>query len=291
MKKIKLSLASQIFIGLILGIIVGAIFYGSETAQGYLQPLGDIFLRLIKMIVVPIVLSSIIVAIAGVGDLKAVGKLGGKSLFYFVVVTMIAIAVGLISANIFQPGAGLNMNELEQSDISSYVGTAETQEDKSIIETIVHIVPSNPFAAMIEGDMLAIIFFSVMFGIGIAAIGEKGKPVLRFFEGMASAMFYVTNLVMKFAPIGVFALIGVTISKFGLESLIPLGKLVITVYGTMIFFVVVILGLIAKFVGFSIFKLIKIVKEELILAFSTASSESVLPRIMDKWKKRDVRNT
>jgi proton glutamate symport protein len=159
MKKIKLSLASQIFIGLILGIIVGAIFYGSVTAQSYLQPLGDIFLRLIKMIVVPIVFSSIVVAIAGVGDLKSVGKLGGKSLFYFIVVTMIAIVVGLVSANIFQPGAGLNMNELEQSDISSYLKTTESEEGKSFIETIVHIVPSNPFQAMVEGDMLAIIFF------------------------------------------------------------------------------------------------------------------------------------
>ena len=284
MKKIKLSLASQIFIGLILGIIVGAIFYGSVTAQSYLQPLGDIFLRLIKMIVVPIVFSSIVVAIAGVGDLKSVGKLGGKSLFYFIVVTMIAIVVGLVSANIFQPGAGLNMNELEKSDISSYVETTESEEDKSFIETIVHIVPSNPFQAMVEGDMLAIIFFSVMFGIGIAAIGEKGKPVLQFFQGAANAMFYVTNVIMKFAPVGVFALIGVTISKFGLASLIPLGKLVITVYGTMIFFVIVILGLIAKFAGYNIFKLIKNLKEELILAFSTASSETVLPRIMDKME-------
>jgi proton glutamate symport protein len=284
MKKIKLSLASQIFIGLILGIIVGAIFYGSVTAQSYLQPLGDIFLRLIKMIVVPIVFSSIVVAIAGVGDLKSVGKLGGKSLFYFIVVTMIAIGVGLVSANIFQPGAGLNMNELEKSDISSYVETKESEEGKSFIETIVHIVPSNPFQAMVEGDMLAIIFFSVMFGIGIAAIGEKGKPVLQFFQGAANAMFYVTNVIMKFAPVGVFALIGVTISKFGLASLIPLGKLVITVYGTMIFFVIVILGLIAKFAGYNIFKLIKNLKEELILAFSTASSETVLPRIMDKME-------
>lgn len=284
MKKIKLSLASQIFIGLILGIIVGAIFYGSVTAQSYLQPLGDIFLRLIKMIVVPIVFSSIVVAIAGVGDLKSVGKLGGKSLFYFIVVTMIAIGVGLVSANIFQPGAGLNMNELEKSDISSYVKTTESQEGKSFIETLVHIVPSNPFQAMVEGDMLAIIFFSVMFGIGIAAIGDKGKPVLQFFQGAANAMFYVTNVIMKFAPVGVFALIGVTISKFGLASLIPLGKLVITVYGTMIFFVIVILGLIAKLVGYNIFKLIKNLKEELILAFSTASSETVLPRIMDKME-------
>lgn len=285
MKKFKLSLASQIFIGLILGIIVGAIFYGSETAQNFLQPFGDIFLRMIKMIVVPIIVSSLIVAVAGVGDLKAVGKLGAKSLSYFVVVTMIAIAIGLISANIIQPGAGVNMNNLEQTDISTYVDTAETKQHESFVDTLVHIVPSNPVKAMVEGDMLAIIFFSVLFGLSIAAIGEKGKPVFRFFQGVAEGMFYLTNMVMKFAPIGVFALIGVTISKFGLESLIPLGKLALSVYGTMIFFVVVILGLIAKFVGFNIFTLIKLLKEELILAFSTASSEAVLPRIMEKMEK------
>ncbi|MFD1779876.1 cation:dicarboxylate symporter family transporter [Fredinandcohnia salidurans] len=285
MKKFKLSLASQILIGLILGIIVGGIFYGSETAQSVLQPFGDLFLRLIKMIVVPIVLSSIIVAIAGVGDLKSVGKLGAKSLTYFIGMTLVAIAIGLISANLFQPGAGLVMDQLEQSDISGYVETSEAQEGKSITDTLLHIVPTNPLQAMVEGDMLATIFFAVVFGLGIAAIGEKGKPVLRFFEGMANAMFYVTNLFMKYAPIGVFALIGVTISKYGFESLIPLAKLAVTVYGTMIFFVVVILGLLAKFIGLNIFKLLKMIKEELILAFSTSSSETVLPRIMDKMEQ------
>ncbi|MDF9758372.1 proton glutamate symport protein [Peribacillus simplex] len=285
MKKFKLSLASQIFIGLILGITVGAIFYGNETAQNFLQPFGDIFLRMIKMIVVPIIVSSLIVAVAGVGDLKAVGKLGAKSLSYFVVVTMIAIAVGLISANIIQPGAGVNMNHLEKTDISTYVDTAETKQHESFVDTLVHIVPSNPVQAMVQGDMLAIIFFSVLFGLSIAAIGEKGKPVFRFFQGTAEGMFYLTNMVMKFAPIGVFALIGVTISKFGLESLIPLGKLALSVYGTMIFFVIVVLGLIAKFVGYNIFTLIKLLKEELILAFSTASSEAVLPKLMEKMEK------
>jgi len=283
--KFKLSLATQIFIGLILGIIVGGIFYGSETAQSVLQPFGDLFLRLIKLIVVPIVLSSIIVAIAGVGDLKSVGKLGGKSLAYFIGMTLIAIAVGLISANVFQPGSGINMNNLNQTDISSYVETSHEQEGKSIVDTLLHIVPTNPIQAMVEGDMLAIIFFAVVLGLGIAAIGERGKIALNFFEGISHAMFYVTNLFMKYAPIGVFALIGVTISKYGFTSLIPLAKLALTVYGTMIFFVIVILGIMAKIIGYSIFKLIKVIKEELILAFSTSSSETVLPRIMDKMQQ------
>ncbi|MDQ0272765.1 cation:dicarboxylate symporter family transporter [Cytobacillus purgationiresistens] len=281
----RLSLASQIFIGLILGIIVGAIFFGSPTAAAYLQPIGDVFLRLIKMIVVPIVVASIIVAVAGVGDIKQLGKIGGKTLLYFEIVTTIAIIVGIVAANLIQPGNGVNMSELDKTDIGSYVETAETTESKSLVDTLVGIVPTNPIAAVAEGDMLAIIFFSLVFGLGISAIGEKGKPVLAFFQGTADAMFYVTNQIMKFAPFGVFALIGVTVSKFGLSSLIPLGKLVLAVYGTMIFFVIVVLGLIAKLAGYSIFKLIKVLKDELLLAFSTASSETVLPRIMTKVEK------
>ena len=285
LKKFKMSLATQILIGLILGIVVGAIFYGNDNVQTYLQPIGDIFLNLIKMIVVPIIISTLIVGVAGTGDMKQLGRLGGKTLIYFEVITTVAIVVGLLAANIFQPGAGIDMNQLEKSDISSYVETTEEQETKSTFQVIVDIVPKNVVNAMAEGDMLAIIFFSVLFGLGVAAIGDRGKPVLAFFNGVADAMFWVTNLVMKFAPFGVFALIGVTVSKFGLSSLIPLGKLAILVYGAMIFFVIVVLGSTAKIFGINIFKLIKMIKDELLLAFSTSSSETVLPRIMLKTEK------
>ncbi|PLS15882.1 glutamate:protein symporter [Bacillus sp. M6-12] len=280
----RIGLAWQIFIGLILGITVGAIFYGNPQVADYLQPVGDIFLRLIKMIVIPIVISSIIVGVAGVGDMKQLGKIGGKTLLYFEIITTIAIIVGLLAANLFQPGAGVEMDALSKTDINSYVDSAETTSH-SMAETFVNIVPSNPITAIAEGNMLAIIFFSVVFGLGIAAIGEKGKPVLSFFQGTAEAMFYITNKIMNFAPIGVFALIGVTVSKFGLESLVPLGKLVIVVYATMAFFILIVLGAVAKMVGFSIFKLIKTLKDELILAYSTASSETVLPKIMEKMEK------
>ena len=285
MKKLKISLATQILIGLILGIAVGAIFYGNANVQTYLQPIGDIFLNLIKMIVVPIIISTLIVGVAGTGDMKQLGRLGGKTLIYFEVITTVAIVVGLLAANIFQPGAGIDMNQLEKSDISSYVETTEEQETKSTFQVIVDIVPKNVVNAMAEGDMLAIIFFSVLFGLGVAAIGDRGKPVLAFFNGVADAMFWVTNLVMKFAPFGVFALIGVTVSKFGLSSLIPLGKLAILVYGAMIFFVIVVLGSTAKIFGINIFKLIRMIKDELLLAYSTSSSETVLPRIMLKTEK------
>lgn len=284
-KKKKLGLATQILIGLILGVIVGAVFYGNPAVSTYLQPIGDIFLRLIKMIVVPIVFSALVVGIAGGGDIKQVGKLGVKTLVYFEVVTTVAIVLGLVIANVFHPGTGINMHSLVKSNISNYVNTAETVAHHGFADTFVNIVPTNIVESLAKGDMLSIIFFSVMFGLGVAAIGEKGKPVLAICQGIADTMFWVTNQIMKTAPFGVFALIGVTVSKFGVKSLIPLGKLAITTYGAMIFFVLVVLGIIAKMAGTSILTLIKVLKDELILAYSTASSETVLPKIMEKMEK------
>jgi proton glutamate symport protein len=281
----RFGLATQIFLALILGIIVGIIFYGNETAIAILGPIGDIFIHLIKMIVVPIVIAALIVSIAGVGDIKKLGKLGGKTLLYFESVTTLAIAIGLLAANLFQPGAGVDTSSLKADDISKYETTMETAGNPSIADTIVHLVPTNIFESMTKGDLLPIIFFTVFLGLGIAAIGEKGKPVLSFFEGILEAVFWVTNIIMKLAPVGVFALIGVNVAKFGAASLIPLGKLVLAVYVTMIFFVLVVLGVIAKISGTSIFLLMKVLKDELILAFTTASSEAVLPRLMDKMEK------
>ncbi|WP_160725222.1 cation:dicarboxylate symporter family transporter [Bacillus sp. USDA818B3_A] len=281
----KISLAWQIFIGLALGITVGAIFYGNTHVADFLQPIGNIFIRLIKMIVIPIVVSSLIVGVAGTGDMKSLGKLGGKTLLYFEIITTIAIVLGLLFANVFHPGTGVDRSHLAKTDINSYVETAETTQSHSMADTFVNIVPSNIMQSLANGDMLAIIFFSVIFGLGVAAIGEKGKPILDFFRGTADAMFWVTNQVMKFAPIGVFALIGVTVSKFGIGSLIPLGKLVIVVYGAMIFFILVVLGLTAKIVGVNIFKFLAYLKDELLLGYSTASSEAVLPKIMEKMEK------
>jgi proton glutamate symport protein len=281
----KIGLAWQIFIGLILGIFVGAIFYGNPEVQTYLQPIGTIFLKLIKMIVIPIVISSLIVGVAGVGDIKKLGKLGGKTILYFEIITTIAIIVGLLFANIFQPGEGVNIHSIEKGDIQSYLDTTEEVQSHSMADTFINIVPENVFKAIVEGNMLAIIFFSVIFALGVAAIGKKGEPVLRFFQGTADAMFYVTNQIMKFAPFGVFALIGVTVSKFGVSSLIPLSKLILLVYGSMLFFVFAVLGLTAKLVKVNIFHLIKVLKDELVLAYSTASSETVLPRLIEKMEK------
>lgn len=281
----KSGLAIQILLGLILGITVGAIFYGNPAVASYLQPIGDIFIRLIKMIVVPIVFSSLVVGVAGVGDIKQVGKIGGKTILYFEIVTTVAIVLGLLVANLAHPGAGVNINELSSVSIEKYMNTAETVSSHGFADTFINIVPTNIFESLAKGDLLAVIFFSVMFGLGVAAIGEKGKPVLTLCQAVADAMFWVTNQIMKVAPLGVFGLIGVTVSKFGLASLIPLGKLVIVVYAAMIFFVFVILGLVGKMSGISIISLIKILKDEIILAYTTASSEAVLPKLIEKMEK------
>ncbi|EON70242.1 proton/sodium-glutamate symport protein [Lysinibacillus sphaericus OT4b.31] len=228
------------------------------------------------------IISTLIVGVAGTGDMKQLGRLGEKSIIYFEIIITVAIVVGLLSENIFQPGAGVNMNELSQGDISKYVTTTEEVQHEGPFDIIVEIVPTNIIQSMGEGDMLAIIFFSVILGLEVAAIGERGKRVLDFFQGVADAMFWVTNLVIEFAPLGVFGLIGVTVSKYGFTSLKPLALLV---YATMLFFIFVVLALVAKFVGVSIFFLIKVLKDGLILAFSTASSGTVLPQIMLKMEK------
>ncbi|MGD6795938.1 cation:dicarboxylate symporter family transporter [Metabacillus indicus] len=285
MKKIRLGLASQIFIGLTLGILVGVVWFNDPRVAAVLQPLGDLFLRLIKMIVIPIVISSLIVGVAGAGNGKHVGRLGGKTILYFEIITTVAIVLGVLLANVFQPGQGVDLESAQKTDIQQYVDTSEEQSEKSVAETFLHIVPTNFFKSVVEGDMLAIIFFSVLFGLGVAAIGERGKPVLQFFDGVSHAMFHVVNLVMKVAPLGVFALIGVTVSKFGIDSLLSLGKLVLLVYAALIFFLIVVLGAVAKWAGVNIFSLLRYIKDELLLAFSTSSSETVLPRIMEKLEK------
>lgn len=291
MSKPKLSLAWQILIGLALGIAVGALLnhFSGEKAwwiDNVLKPGGDIFIRLIKMIVIPIVISTLIVGIAGVGDSKKLGRIGLKTIVYFEIVTTIAIVVGLMLANFFQPGSGIDMSTLGTVDISQYQKTTqEVQHDHALVATILNLIPSNIFAAVARGEMLPIIFFSVMFGLGLGALPDSTRePVVRVFQGISEAMFKVTHMIMRYAPIGVFALISVTVANFGFSSLLPLAKLVILVYVAILFFALVVLGLVARLFGFSVMKLIRIFKDELILAYSTASSETVLPRIIEKME-------
>ncbi|MDI3409672.1 cation:dicarboxylase symporter family transporter [Bacillus sonorensis] len=284
-KKIKFGLATQIFLGLILGVVVGAIWFNNPNIETYLKLGGDLFLRLIKMIVVPIVVSSLIVGVAGAGSGKKVGRIGFRTILYFEIITTFAIILGLVLANVFQPGHGVNYTTGEKTDISQYVQTEKEASTKSVADTFLHIVPTNFFQSLAEGDLLAIICFTVFFALGISAIGEKGKPVLAFFEATSQAMFHVVNLVMKFAPLGVFALIGVTVSKFGFSSLLSLGKLVILVYAALAVFLIIVFGIVGKMVGVNIFKFLAYLKDELLLAYTTSSSETVLPRVMEKMEK------
>ncbi len=292
MKNFKFSLAWQILIALILGIIVGAVLHNQpeikdSIVNNVLTPLGKIFISLIKMIVIPIVFSTLILGIAGVGSTKSLGRLGFKTILYFEIITTIAILVGLVAANIFHPGSGIDMSQLVQTDISQYKHTTEEVQSQShgIIQTILSLIPTNIISSMAHGEMLPVIFFAVLFGIGLSSLPATTKdPLLNVFHAVSETMFRVTHIIMKYAPVGVFGLIAVTVANFGFASLIPLGKLVVLVYGAILFFALVVLGITAKMFSINIFTLFKILKDELILAYSTASSETVLPRIMQKME-------
>jgi proton glutamate symport protein len=239
------------------------------------------------MIVIPIVFSTLILGIAGVGSTKSLGRLGFKTILYFEIITTIAILVGLVAANIFHPGSGIDMSQLVQTDISQYKHTTEEVQSQShgIMQTILSLIPTNIISSMAHGEMLPVIFFAVLFGIGLSSLPATTKdPLLNVFHAVSETMFRVTHIIMKYAPVGVFGLIAVTVANFGFASLIPLGKLVVLVYGAILFFALVVLGLTAKMFSINIFTLFKILKDELILAYSTASSETVLPRIMQKME-------
>lgn len=292
MKNFKFTLAWQILIALILGIILGSILHNQGESREWLvsnilSPAGDIFIRLIKMIVVPIVISTLVVGIAGVGDAKKLGRIGLKTIIYFEVITTLAIIIGITFANVFQPGQGIDMSSLAVADISQYERTTEQVQSgsHSLIATILSLIPSNVFASMARGDMLPIIFFSVLFGLGLSSLPKETKePLLKVFRGVSESMFKVTHMIMRYAPIGVFGLISVTVANFGFASLVPLAKLVILVYFAILFFALVVLGIVARICKLSIWMLIRILKDELILAYSTASSETVLPRIIEKME-------
>ncbi|KDE94857.1 glutamate:protein symporter [Staphylococcus sp. TE8] len=287
--KRKISLPTQVIIALVLGVIVGLLLFEQDNLANYIKPFGDIFLNLIKMIIIPIVFCALALSISNLGDSKKVGSYGWKAILYFEIITTVAIGLGIIIGNLFKPGAGLDYNKLPKGDISKYQSSAHSAEQAStygnhLIDTIVNIVPTNLFESLAKGDLLPIIFFAVFFGLGLAAIGEKAEPVKGFLSGTLEAVFWMINKILKLAPIGVFAFICTTVMTFGVSALVPLLKLLLVVVGAMIFFVVVVLGIVARMVGVSIFSIMKILKSELLLAFSTSSSEAVLPVIMKKME-------
>lgn len=287
-KLLRLSLGWRILLGLICGIILGVIFYKNTPFINFAQGIGTLFINMISMIVLPIVVSSLTVGIANIGDLKKLGRVGGKTLIYFELMSTVALILGLIVANLTDLGSLVNLHNLKATDISQYVATAKQTANHGIGDILLTIVPTNIFAALSSGDMLPIIFFSVFFGLGISAIGEPAKIVVDFLQAVAEVMFKVTSWVMQFAPFGVAGLIGVTVAQLGLASLKPLGLFILTAYMTMLIFIIVIMGIVAKLYKLSIFDILLALKDELVLAFSTASSEVTLPRLIEKTQKMGV---
>lgn len=287
--KRKISLPMQVIIALVLGVVVGLLLFGQDNIANYIKPFGDVFLNLIKMIIIPIVFCALALSISNLGDSKKIGSYGWKAILYFEIITTIAIALGLVIGNLFKPGAGLDPTKLPKGDISKYQSSASAAEQSTygnhFIDTIVNIVPTNIFEALTKGELLPIIFFAVFFGLGLAAIGEKADPVKGFLNGTLEAVFWMINKILKLAPIGVFAFICTTVMTFGAAALIPLLKLVLVVVFAMVFFVIIVLGIVARMCGISIFSIIKILKDELLLAFSTSSSEAVLPVMMKKMER------
>ncbi|WP_068983588.1 MULTISPECIES: dicarboxylate/amino acid:cation symporter [Lysinibacillus] len=272
------NLTVQVLIAIVLGIIVGALFpeFGAK-----LKILADIFIKLIKMLIAPIIFLTVVIGIGSMGDVKKVGKIGGKALLYFEIVSTFALAIGLIVVNIVQPGKGFNTEAANGADVSQYTQAA-AQTEHGFGAFIMNIIPENVVGALANGELLPVLFSAVLFGIAAAAIGEPAKPVITFFEQVADIFFKIVNMVMKVSPIGAFGAMSYTIGNFGLKSLGNLGFLMLSVYVTMFIFIAVILGLITRYFGFNIFKFIKYMKDEIFIVIGTSSSESALPSMMRK---------
>lgn len=267
--KTKISLAWQMMIGLALGIAVGAVV-DSSFAQTYLQPLGTLFIRLIRMVVVPLVIATIIAGAAGISDTSKLGRVATKVLCVYAITTAVAVAIGLVFASVIQPGVGINL--------STEGLQAKQVTPPALVDTLLDIVPINPMEAFAKGNMLQIIFFAVIFGFALAGLGERGKPVLKFFELVGDTMVRVTNMVMHYAPIGVFGLMAYTVSRHGLQVLLPLFQLILSSFlatATLVFLVLIPLVYILARVP--MMKFLRGIFEPWLIAFTTCSSAAALP--------------
>ncbi|QRM19193.1 C4-dicarboxylate transporter DctA [Dechloromonas sp. TW-R-39-2] len=279
-KAVYKSLYFQVIIAIIIGVSLGH-FYPETGAA--MKPLGDGFIKLIKMIIAPIIFCTIVVGIAGMEDMKKVGKTGGLAVLYFEVVSTIALVIGLIVVNFWQPGVGMNVDPstLDTKGIAKYAAPGQMQ---STTDFLMNIIPTSVVDAFAKGDMLQVLFFSILFGYSMHAFGERGKPVFELIEKLSHVLFGIVGVIMKVAPIGAFGAMAYTIGKHGVGSLTQLASLMGAFYLTCVIFIFGVLGSIAAFHGFSIIKLIKYIKEELFLVLGTSSSESALPRLMAKME-------
>ncbi|WP_426391348.1 dicarboxylate/amino acid:cation symporter [Variovorax sp. R-27] len=272
------SLYFQVITAIVLGVLLGH-FYPDTGAS--MKPLGDGFIKLIKMIIAPIIFCTVVVGIAGMEDMKKVGKTGGLALLYFEIVSSIALVVGLVIINIVKPGVGMNVDvsQLDTKSIAAYTGPGKMQ---STTDFLLNIIPNTVVDAFAKGEILQVLLIAVMFGFALHKFGGRGTLVFDVIEKGSHVLFVIVGYIMKVAPIGAFGAMAFTIGKYGVSSLLQLGQLMATFYATCLFFIFVVLGLIARFHGFSIWKFIKYIKEELLIVLGTSSSESVLPRMMAK---------
>jgi aerobic C4-dicarboxylate transport protein len=278
------SLYIQVLIAIAIGVLLG--HYSPEQAAK-LQPLGQAFIDLIKMMIAPIIFCTVVTGIAGMESMKAVGKTGALALLYFEVVTTIALIVGLVIVNVVQPGAGMNVDpaQLDPKSVEKYVADAEQQH---IVDFLMNIIPDTVVGAFAAGEILQVLLFSVLFGFALHKIGERGRPIFDFVDRLGAVMFRIVGMIMRLAPIGAFGAMAFTIGKYGIGSLVSLGKLMACFYATCLFFVFVVLGAIARLHGFSIMRFVRYIREELFIVLGTSSSESVLPRMMGKMQQAGV---
>ncbi|GHD70963.1 dicarboxylate/amino acid:cation symporter [Vogesella fluminis] len=275
------SLYFQVIVAIVLGVTLGHLM---PELGAKMKPLGDGFIKLVKMMIAPIIFCTIVVGIAGMEDMKKVGRVGGKALLYFEVVTTLALIIGLVVVNVLQPGAGMNVDPatLDAGAIAKYTEKAAGQ---STVDFILHIIPHSVVGAFAEGEILQVLLFSVLFGVGLSLMGKQGKPVVELFEKVSHVLFSVIGFIMKLAPIGAFGAMAFTIGKYGVGSLAQLAALMGSFYLTCVLFIGLVLGTIARANGFSVWKLIKYIKEELLIVLGTSSSESALPRLMAKLEQ------
>ena len=281
------SLYVQVLLAVVIGVLLGH-FYPQVGAD--MKPLGDGFIKLIKMIIAPIIFCTVVIGIAGMEDMKKVGKTGGLALLYFEVVSTLALVIGLIIVNLVQPGAGMNIDvsTLDTKAIAAYTGPGKMV---GTVDFLLNVIPTSVVDAFAKGEILQVLLFSVLFGFALHGFGGRGTMVFDFIEKSSHVLFDIVGIIMKVAPVGAFGAMAFTIGKYGIGSLFSLGKLMGTFYLTCLIFVFIVLGLIAKMHGFSIWKFIKYIKEELLIVLGTSSSESVLPRMMEKLENLGAKKT
>jgi aerobic C4-dicarboxylate transport protein len=276
--RLRQNLTVQVLIAISLGILLGALAPGVGKAM---KPVGDTFINLVKMVIAPIIFLTIVSGVANMQDMKKVGRVGGKALLYFEIVSTIALAVGLIVVNLTKPGAGIDVSKAS-GDISKYTASGA---QLGFVDILMHVVPSSIVGAFATGEILQIVFFSLMFGIALLAVGDVGRPILSGIDKISVVFFRLTAMIMRVAPIGAFGAMAYTIGAFGLKALIPLARLMADVYLTMAIFIFVVLNLIARLYGFSLLKLLRYIKDEILIVLGTSSSEAALPRMLAKMER------